>query len=152
MGTTSDIFDWRGVKIGTLELPTETTEEQWAEKLATYAQAPSDPTVAYIETTIEQRKAFADQLMEDIKRQNTLEGINLMQALWVHHRLRALEITIGGVPFTIDLMNLVISGDIEVAAVVLMNTTPDDMTQPYHWLSTERLSWITAKITTYLGW
>lgn len=40
MGTKRDIFNHEGVKIGELELPNSTTEEQWAEKLAEYAKPP----------------------------------------------------------------------------------------------------------------
>lgn len=41
MGTKRDILNLNGIKIGELELPNETTEEQWAEKLALYAEDPS---------------------------------------------------------------------------------------------------------------
>lgn len=40
MGTKRDIFNHLGVKVGELELPNSTTEEQWSEKLAEYAKPP----------------------------------------------------------------------------------------------------------------
>lgn len=40
MGTKRDIYNYYGVKIGELELPNSTTEEQWLEKLAEYSKKP----------------------------------------------------------------------------------------------------------------
>lgn len=42
MGTKRDIYNHLGQKIGELELPNETTEEQWAEKLSPYAIDPDE--------------------------------------------------------------------------------------------------------------
>ncbi len=42
MGTKRDIYNHLGQKVGELELPNETTEEQWAEKLAPYAVDPEE--------------------------------------------------------------------------------------------------------------
>lgn len=38
MGTKRDIYNYEGIKIGELELPNSTTEEEWLEKLAEYAR------------------------------------------------------------------------------------------------------------------
>lgn len=40
MGTKRDIYNYDGIKIGELELPNSTTEEQWLEKLAEYSKKP----------------------------------------------------------------------------------------------------------------
>jgi len=45
MSTTREVYDYNGVKIGELSLPNETTEEQWSEKLAAYAQPPHEPEI-----------------------------------------------------------------------------------------------------------
>jgi hypothetical protein len=89
--------------------------------------------------------------MAEFKEANLGSGIDLAQALWVHHRLRALDINVGGLPMTIDLMNLVVSGDLEAAYATLSYATPDDMTQPYHWLSSEQIGFLTQRLGQYLG-
>ena len=96
-------------------------------------------------------RAFASDLISKFKISNQDQEINFEQAVWTHHRLRAAVINVGGTEFTIDLLNLVVSGDITVAKYVLDLMTPDDMTQPYHWLSQERLDAIRAEINAYLG-
>lgn len=113
-------------------------------------------------------KEFASDLMLRMKLANNLSGINLGQALWVHHRLRALDITISqeiadqfpgsglssvvGVPLKMDLMNLVISGDLEVAYICLLAAEPDSGLSSYHFLVAEALAWIRHEVGVYLGW
>src|SRR5574343_869956 len=113
-------------------------------------------------------KEFANYLMLRMKLANNLSGINLGQALWVHHRLRALEVTIPqqiadqfpgsglssvvGIPMTIDLLNLVIYGDLEVAYICLLAATPDSGLSSYHFLPTDALAWIRHDVGVYLGW
>lgn len=109
-----------------------------------------------------QTRDFANRLMAWLKVDNIKSEINIFQALWVHHRMRAVEISsinvpgAGAVPLgyacTIDVMNLIISGDMEVAFFVLDAMTPDDMTQPYHWLSSAKIAMIKNEIAIYLGW
>lgn len=126
------------------------------------------------ESTIQQRadddsaREFAADLMARIKMLNKSEGVNLGQALWIHSRFRALPVTVTseiaamlpgsgldvliGVSIAIDLMNLIISGDLECAYAILMACDRDDMTQAYHWLNNDRLNWIRHEIGVYLGW
>jgi flagellar biosynthesis GTPase FlhF len=66
--------------------------------------------------------------------------------------MRALDVTISGMPFRIDLLNLVVSGDLEVAYVVLGATVPDDMSMPYHFFTAERIGGYQLKIARKLGW
>lgn len=109
------------------------------------------PTVVDVVAEINRRKEFATQLMAEFKQANLGSGINLPQALWVHHRLRALEINVDGLALTIDLMNLVVSGDLEAAYATLSYATPDDMSQPYHWLSAQQIAFLTQRLAGYLG-
>lgn len=153
--TTRDVYNYFGVKVGSLTLPVTTTEEEWAEKLAPYAAPPMSPAevqASYVRYSIKERKAYADDLIERLKARNISQGINALQGMWMHHRMRANEITFMGLPVTIDLMNLVISGDIEIACLTLMYTTPDDMTMPYHWWNADRINWLIADMKAYLGW
>lgn len=81
---------------------------------------------------------------------NPIEII-LLQSLWVHHRLRATEINVGGIPFTIDVLNLCISGDVETAQFVVSQMVPDAMDQPYHFLSAEVLGELASLIGAEIG-
>lgn len=147
-----DILDYLGNVIGEMDLPDDTSEEVWAQKLAVYAVDPNPNALQILDATIKERKEWADDFMQRFKKKNLLENINGMQALWVHHRLRALPVNFTGMDFTIDLLNLVVSGDLECACLALMNTPPDAMDQPFHFLSQERLDWIVKELKDYLHW
>jgi hypothetical protein len=75
-----------------------------------------------------------------------------MQGLWMHQKIRALPVTLYGVTFTVDLMNMVVSGDIELACISLQNTLPDDMSMPFHWWTQSRINWIIGELKLFLGW
>ena len=147
-----DCLNYLGQKVGELELPEGTSEEIWAEKLSKYAVAPVDPAQESLKLSIKQRREYADDLIERLKFKNISEGINALQAMCMHHKMRALSVTFYGVPMTLDILNMVVSGDIEVACLSLMNCTPDDMSQPFHWLNQDRVNWIVADMKQYLGW
>jgi hypothetical protein len=157
-----DILNYLGDKIGELELPDDTPEEVWDSQLAMYAVAPPSPQEQFSEAlsrTVAQSRLWADEIIEEFKKENLADFVTnsvpndlaIMISMHVHHRLRAIDITVGGVPFTIDLMNLVISGDLETAYVVLAYMTPDDMSMPYHWLSQSRIDALRSKIATRVG-
>lgn len=155
MGTKRDILNYLGIKIGELELPNETTEDQWIEKLSLYSQPPK--TMAEMQkdqiiVTNKQKIAFCEQLIIDLKEKNVSDGINALQALWLHHRLRELDINFYGFPMKVDISNMFLSGDVETACIALMNCTPDDMSTPYHFFSTARRDWVVNKIKEFLGW
>lgn len=99
---------------------------------------------------------FASDFMLALKIKNISEGINATQALWIHHRLRAWDVQLpaqmGGFAYTVDVMNMIVAGDIETATISLIYGTADDMTMPYHWLSTERLAYIVGELKIWLGW
>lgn len=156
MGT-RDALNYLGVKVGEVSEPDGVTfsEEQWAAKLAIYAIAPPSPSevqASYLRNTIKARKEYAEDLLERLKQRNIGEGINALQGLWMHHRMRALPITFMGLSMTQDVMNMAVSGDIEIACLTLMNAAADDMTQPYHWWSQARIDWLIADMKSYLGW
>lgn len=111
-------------------------------------------TIVYIHNTVRENKDFADDMMQRMKERNLLEGLSSIdQAAWVHHRLRKTDYVLdAGATVQIDVLNLVISGDIETAEHVIGQMSPDDMTQAYHWLTQDRLDWIRNEIRTYLGW
>jgi len=114
----------------------------------------------------EAQRKFASTLMSVLKVLNKGSNISLTQSLWAHHRLRALEIVVTselatamavftplvGVTVTIDLLNLVISGDLETAYFTIAAATPDDMTEDYHALSPELLGFMKHQIGVYMGW
>ena len=105
--------------------------------------------------SVHENKAYADNMMQRLKQKNIIEGLSSIdQAAWIHHRLRKIDYTLSDnvTVVQIDVMNLVVSGDIETAEQVLGQIVPDDMTQAYHWLSQARIDWIRNDIRTYLGW
>lgn len=95
---------------------------------------------------------YAKSLIIQLKLGNMSQGINAGQALWVHHRLRALEITYNSVPMVVDVMNMVVSGDIGTAYIAFSLMAPDDMTQSYHWFSQPRIDQIKALLGQFLGY
>ena len=108
----------------------------------------------FVSNTIQQNKAFADDMMERMKKRNILEGLSSIdQAAWVHHRLRKVDYILNAGPTVqIDVLNLVVSGDIETAEHVMGQMTPDSMLEVYHWLNQDRIDWIRNEIRTFLGW
>jgi len=121
---------------------------------------------AALKATITERRLWAEDMMERLKEINVQSNLTLAQSIWVHQRLRKLEFTVAqphadaiadlqplvGMTFQIDLLNLVVSGDIETAFAALLCCTPDDMSQPYHALSADMIAWIMGEISSYLGW
>lgn len=110
-------------------------------------------------------RRFAQALMARFKLRNRNLAITLPQGLWVHHRLRAVEVTITpqavaimpqlaeleGQTLTIDVMNLIISGDIECAFAVLLLMPPDDGSEPYHWMTADAIAQMRAELAQYIG-
>lgn len=150
-----DIVNYLEEVVGQMELPDDTSEEIWAAKLAVYAVAPlsqGELAARALNLTIGVRKAYCEDLMGRFKRANIEAGITAPQGLWMHHRMRAADISLGGLPLTLDILNMVVSGDVELGCVALQYVTPDDMTQTYHWLSSARLAWLVADMKVFLGW
>jgi hypothetical protein len=100
----------------------------------------------------EVKKRFAQDLLIEFKQQNLDDGITAQQALWLHHRARNLEVVVGGVPMTVDILNMAIVGDIEAAYVALLNCTPDDMSETFHWFNQSRIDFLKNSIAVFMGW
>lgn len=150
-----NIVNYLGAKIGELQFPDGTSEQDIIKALAPYAHAPrtqQEVSDSYLEYSIIERKAFADALLEKFKKRNISEGINALQGMWMHHTLRAYPIAFSGMNFTLDIMNLAISGDIEIACLSLMYGYTDDNSQPYHWLTGDRKQWLINEMKTFLRW
>ena len=159
-----DILNYEGTKIGELEEPSGVTwtEEEWTERLSKFAVAPATPQdqmIQMLSRQVSESRKIADEIIEAFKLRNLKFFIDneipndlaIMMSLHVHHRLRAVEITVGGVAFTIDLLNLVISGDLETAYVVLKYMQPDSMEQPYHFWSQEVIDLLRTSIADRIG-
>lgn len=150
-----DILNYLDQKIGELELPDGTAEEIWNAKLSTYRSIPPSIQVvadSKLQLTIKERKVWAEEMLERFKQRNIKLGINGLQSLWLHHRMRALEINFMGVPMTEDILNMAVSGDIETACLSLMYSTPDDGSQPFHFYNAETRQWLITEMKTFLGW
>lgn len=109
----------------------------------------------FIEGSVVQNKAFADDLIQRFKKKNLSEGLSSIdQAAWVHHRLRKMDYTLSDnqTVIQLDVLNLVVSGDIETAFFCLGQLEPDSMNEEYHFLSQERIDWLRSEIAQYLGW
>ena len=96
--------------------------------------------------------AFCTELLLRFKQKNILENINAQQAIWLHHRIRNLEVNFPGMPATNqDIINIALSGDIEAGLLMLQYCVADDMSESYHWLSQDRVNWLISEIQSFLG-
>lgn len=152
MGT-RNILDVNGIVVGKLTLPDSTSESEWQEKLASYVVDPSLIQTQNIFFDIQARKRFAEEMIERFKKENIKAGINALQAIHMHTKIRALTGTFMGYPYTVDIINLVVAGDLEVAILCLLYCDNlDDGTMPYHWFTAGRRDSIVAELKAYLGW
>ena len=147
-----DIFNYLGDKIGNISFEDGTSEHEINVQVAAYAVTPTVDPDSFLKFSIVERKKFADELLEKFKLKNIKEGINALQGLHMHHLLRAYPVSFGGESFTIDIMNLAISGDLEIACLSLIYGATDDMSLPKHWMSAARKAWLITEIKAYLGW
>lgn len=123
-------------------------------------------TDAVKKTKIKNTREWCELLIEDVKLMNQNAGLGLSQSLWFHSRMRALPVTVYqahadaipplqplvGVSLTIDLMNLVVSGDVETAYAALLCAQPDDMSEDYHCINQDLLDYLKTRIAEFLGW
>ncbi|HNC40329.1 MAG TPA: hypothetical protein PK522_00945 [Nitrosomonas sp.] len=149
---TRDILDYNGDVIGSMDFPDGTSDEYISSVLSQYAVEPIVDNDSYLKFSIIERKKFADELLERFKLRNINEGINALQGMWMHHRLRAYPVSFGGMNFTIDIMNLAISGDLEIACLCLLYGDTDDGTETYHWLTSDRKAYLINELKSFLGW
>lgn len=115
--------------------------------------------IRFLLRTVDESNVIAKDIIQKFKAENLSyfvanqipNEVAIFNSLWLHHRLRAVEINVGGIPFVIDVLNLVVSGDLETALVVLQYMTPDDMTAPYHFLSQERINRLVSMLAAALA-
>jgi hypothetical protein len=112
-------------------------------------------TLIFLDKTVAENRLFSEDLIQRFKKQNLISGLSTIdRAAWVHHRLRKVDYLLSDneTLIHIDVLNLVISGDIETAEQVLGQMSPDDMSEDYHWLNQERINWLRNEIRKYLEW
>lgn len=96
----------------------------------------------------ESAEKFLRRLMLDITDEYNQAGITDVQGLWVYHRFR--KVDVNGMQLSIaDL----IAPFCDVGAIYYLfaNMQPDAMTEPYHWMTQERIDSIRNKIGVFLG-
>lgn len=149
------ITDYQGNVIGTLNLPEGTPEEVWLAKLNEYRQPPEDQEAKRRLMTIVQGKQFAVELMQKFKDRNLQNNMTLIQGLWLHQRIKNWTVSLppemGGFTFTVDIMNMADSGDIESAYISFLYGELDEMTEPYHCVDQDMIDWVTGEMSSYLG-
>lgn len=147
-----NILDKDGNIVGQLQLPDGTPESVWKEKLDSYkASIEFTPSFARM-LNIKQRKEFADKLLEEFKEKNIADGINADQGFELQELLAEYHFTFAGRARQIDIMNLSVTGDIELATLALLYGPTHDMSQPYHWFSAERKTWLITRMKAFLSW
>lgn len=108
-----------------------------------------------VKISIQDRKKYGEQLIEDFKLKNLSDGIQWFQAVHLHSRVRAWQVNypapIGGSD-TVDIFNMILSGDIETASLSLLYGVNDEMTLPTHWITNERRLWLINQMRIWLGW
>lgn len=120
---------------------------------------------------LEEKVRFGKDLLIRFKYKNIAEGINWMQAIHLHSRIKDWIVTyptaaqfpvqsymavsqyFAGRSKSVDLVNmLTVSGDVESTYFSLMFGQNDDGSMPEHWVTDERRKWLISEIKTYLGW
>lgn len=105
---------------------------------------------------IAMRRKFASDLFEAFKIKNINEGIQWYQGMHLHEVTRNYKVTLppvlGSVEMRVDLVNMLVAGDIETGCLALTYGEVDAMDQPYHWFSDERRLWLIEQMKRFLGW
>lgn len=115
-----------------------------------------DPVLAGAAADYESKKSFSNLMLLAFKHKNITEGINAPQAIWLHAKMRALQVNLppqmGGLSCSIDVLNMALAGDAEAACIALQFCEVDDMSQPYHWFNDDRRDWLVNNLKEFLGW
>jgi len=135
-----------GQTVAVLNVQDDISDADWARIIDAYQPKVNEQAAENAVLKDERARNLAKEILAKFKLQNRANGITLHQALWVHDRMRAASVTIGGVFFTVDVMNMAMSGDIELAYTVVSAMTPDDMSQSYHWVSTSYLTQLATEL------
>jgi hypothetical protein len=105
-------------------------------------------------TTVYDQQAaidFCASLMNEFVRNNTNEGMTIDQSLYLFTKLSCFPMARPWGEVEVDLSLLFERGAVPTLYFVLLRLTPDDMTQPYHWLTQERIDWMKSKIEEFIG-
>jgi hypothetical protein len=94
---------------------------------------------------------FSQQLLRDWMRQNTIEGMNIYQSLWMFTRFESSMYTLPWGSVHVDIFKMFQSGAVPTLYYILLRIQPDPMTMPYHWLTQARIDWVKNKISAYIG-
>jgi len=149
---TRSIVDSNLNVVGEITMPTGTSEEVWAAKMAPFKITNEEKLARALNLTIKERKAYADDLLERFKKKNLSEGINAAQGIWLQELMAEYKYTYGGRLCQTDICNLAVTGDIELACNALIHGPVDDMSEAYHWLTLERKNWLIADMKNFLRW
>jgi hypothetical protein len=94
---------------------------------------------------------FGTNLLFDWMRRNTLEGMTVEQSLWMFSRFEDFYVSTGNFNKRVDIFKMFTAGAIPTVFYCLLKVEPDDMTQPYHWLTEVRMGWVIERVEAYLG-
>lgn len=94
---------------------------------------------------------FGQTLLHDWMRKNIIEGMSVLQSVWVFSRFETFEVNAGFGNARVDLFKMFQSGAIPTVYLCLLQVQPDDMTQPHHWLTQVRIDWVKEQIEAYIG-
>jgi hypothetical protein len=149
-----NILNYLGDVIGTLELPDDTSEAVWTEKLAKYAVAPPSESELWEEAALRSyndANEFGKRVVASLKGACDVNDFSEQQRVWLQHRLRAVTVSIGsGDSAVVDMMNLVVAGEAAGALYTVRQMTPDALDKPYHCLTAELIYGLKAMLLDYL--
>jgi hypothetical protein len=99
------------------------------------------------------KKEFCELAMDEfVQKVNYEWGANPFQSFWIADRLKNVELTLPtGVVVGINTADICWAGYSEMLYMTFSKMTPDDMTQPYHFLNQERIDWLKNKFGELLG-
>jgi len=112
----------------------------------------------------ENKILFGKKLMLRFKEQNILNNIDVFQGINLHASTRKLRVVIPAnvsilgksyeVEFDkyIDILNMALSGDLEIGCIALMFAIPDNENDPFSWFTQDNINWLIVELKSYLGW
>ena len=105
---------------------------------------------------LEARQAYAKRLFLAFKIKNIGEGIQWFQGLKLHELMRKYKVTypeqLGGEIVYVDIINILVAGDLDLGCLALQYGEVQDMSSPFHWFSQERKDWLVGQLKKFLGW
>lgn len=104
------------------------------------------------EANEDELRKFCRKLMIEFKKRLQRDGITPAQARWLSHRASDWSVTIEGLTTSHDLMSMAWVGSAEQMFEILSYSAPDDMSEPHHAWSQERIDWLKSQIASYMGW